>query len=246
MVYYSQHICTGLRLFWDDFPKKKIPSETWTHPPTSIAFLDFWGKKILCTAPYLKVETPLEEFSNYRRISLLPKFSKILEKMYHSRLMAFIDSNQIVYKSQYGFRKQMSTSLATIELVEDITNSRDNDESKVGVFIDLKKAFDTVDHSILIEKLYQYCIRGIASTWICSYLMNIYQYYVTLNGTNSDCINVLCGFSQGSILELIIFIFYINDMSSVSTLLKPILFEYDTNVFYFGKCIDELCSVVSI
>ena len=65
--------------------------------------------------------------------------------------MAFIDSNQILYKSQYGFRKQMSTSLAIIELVEEITNSLDNHEATVGVFIDLKKAFDTVDHSILIE-----------------------------------------------------------------------------------------------
>ena len=80
-----------------------------------------------------------KEFSNYRPISLLPQFSKILEKIYHSRLMAFIDINQILYKSQYGFRKEMSTSLAIIELVEEITNSLDNHESTVGVFIDLKR-----------------------------------------------------------------------------------------------------------
>ena len=101
-----------------------------------------------------------KEFSNYRPISLLPQFSKILEKMYHSRLMAFNVSNQVLYKSQYGFRKQMSTSLAIIELVEKITNSLDNHEATVGVVIDLKKAFDTVDHGILIEKLYHYGIRG--------------------------------------------------------------------------------------
>ena len=87
-----------------------------------------------------------KEFSNYRPISLLPQFSKILEKMYHSRLMAFI------------------------ELVEEITNSFDNHEATVGVFIDLKKAFDTVDHSILIEKLYHYGIRGTANKWVCSYI----------------------------------------------------------------------------
>ena len=80
-----------------------------------------------------------KEFSNYRPISLLPQFSKILEKMCHSRLMAFIDSNQVLYKSQYGFRKQMSTSLEIIELVEEITNSLDNHEATVGVFIDLKR-----------------------------------------------------------------------------------------------------------
>ena len=165
--------------------------------------------------------------------------------MYHSRLMAFIDSNQILYKSQYGFRKQMSTSLEIIELVEEITNSLDNHEATVGVFIDLKKAFDTVDHSILIEKLYHYGIRGTANKWICSYLMNIYQ-YVTINGTNSDYMNVLCGVPQGSILGPILFILYINDMCNVSILLKPILFADDTNLFYSGKDIDERCSVVSI
>ena len=80
-----------------------------------------------------------KEFSNYRPISLLPQFSKILDKLYHSRLITFIDSNQILYKSQYGFRKEMSTSLAIIELVEEITNSLDNHEYTVGVFIDLKR-----------------------------------------------------------------------------------------------------------
>ena len=188
-----------------------------------------------------------KEFSNYRPISLLPQFSKILDKNYHSRLMTFIDSNQILYKSQYGFRKQMSTSLAILELVEEISNSLDNHESTAGVFIDLKKAFDTVDHGILTKKLYHYGIRGIriANKWICSYLMNIYQ-YVNINGTDSDYMNVLCGVPQGSILGPILFILYINDMCNVSTLLKPILFADDTNLFYSGKDIKELCSVVSI
>ena len=135
----------------------------------------------------------------------------------------------------------MSTSLAIIELVEEITNSLDNHESTVGVFIDLKKAFDTVDHGILIEKLYHYGIRGIANKWIGSYLMNRYQ-YVNINGTNSDYMNVLCGVPHGSILGPILFILYINDMCNVSTLLKPILFADDTNLFYSGKDIKN-CAV---
>ena len=76
----------------------------------------------------------------------------------------------------------MSTSLAIIELVEEITISLDNFESTVGAFIDLKKEFDTVGHSILIEKLYHYGIRGTANKWICSYLMNIYQYVTISTG----------------------------------------------------------------
>ena len=109
----------------------------------------------------------------------------------------------------------------------------------------MSKAFDTVDHGILIEKLYHYGIRGIANKWICSYLMNRYQ-YVNINGTNSDYMNVLCGVPPGSILGPILFILYINDMCNVSTLLQPILFTGDTNLFYSGKDIKELCSVVSI
>ena len=94
----------------------------------------------------------------------------------------------------------MSTSLAIIKLVEEITNSLDNHEATVGIFIHLKKAFDTVDHGILIEKRYHYDIRGTANKWICSYLMNRYQ-YVNINGTNLDYMNVLCGVPQGSIFR---------------------------------------------
>ena len=93
----------------------------------------------------------VKEFSNYRPVSLLPQFSKRLERVFHKRLMSFLDKKYILYKSQYGFRKNMSTSLAILELVEEITNAIDDCKSTVGVFIDLKKAFDTVDHNILIK-----------------------------------------------------------------------------------------------
>ena len=100
-----------------------------------------------------------KEFSNYRPVSILPQFSKNLEKLFYKRLLAFLKSNEIIYKGQYGFRENHSTSLAHM----------DKGLSTVGVFIDIKKAFDTINHSILIKKLYKYGIRGIALKWIENY-----------------------------------------------------------------------------
>ena len=94
----------------------------------------------------------INDFTNDRPISLLSQFSKMFEKIFHNRMMSFIEEKNILYESQHGFRKNMSTSLAIIkkELVENITTSIDDRKSTVGIFIDLKKAFDTVDHDILI------------------------------------------------------------------------------------------------
>ena len=94
----------------------------------------------------------INDFTNYRPISLHSQFSKILEKIFHNRMMSFIEEKNILYESQYGFRKNMSTSLAILELVENITSSIDGCKSTVGIFIDLKKAFDTVNHDILVKK----------------------------------------------------------------------------------------------
>ena len=124
-----------------------------------------------------------QNVSNYRPISLLPQFSKILEKIFNNRLMNFLNSNNLLYLMQYGFRKNVSTSMAIMELVENITTAMDNGKFTIGVFIDLKKAFDTVDHSILGTKLYcsrhydnHYGIRGVAKQWLSSYLENRKQY----------------------------------------------------------------------
>ena len=94
----------------------------------------------------------INDFTNYRPISLLSQFSKILENIFHNRMMSFIEEKNILYESQYGFRKNMSTYLAILELVENITSSIDGCKSTVGIFIDLKKVFDTVNHDILVKK----------------------------------------------------------------------------------------------
>lgn len=183
-------------------------------------------------------------YSNYRPVSVLSQFSKILEKLFYKRLINFVDKNNILTESQYGFRSNRSTSSALIELIDNITRAIDEKEITVGIFIDLKKAFDTIDHKLLIKKLEYYGVRGVASSWIESYLFNRQQ-YVKFNGTNSIFSKVLCGVPQGSILGPLLFILYINDLCNVSEFIKFILFADDTNLFMSGKDIQLLSETLN-
>jgi len=114
--------------------------------------------------------------SNYRPISLLSIFDKLLEKLMAARLNNFLEKNNILYKYQFGFRKNYSTVLAVIDVVEDILEHLDQQDIGIGIYLDLKKAFDTVDHDILLYKLYNYGIRGVVHDWFRSYLCNRQQF----------------------------------------------------------------------
>ena len=179
-------------------------------------------------------------FTNYRPVSLLPQFSKLLEKLFSARLDKFIDKYNILTENQYGFRANRCTSDALLELVEKITNSIDKKKYTVGVFIDLKKAFDTIDHKLLLKKMELYGVRGVALNWMASYLNNRKQ-YVDIDGELSLYLTVLCGVPQGSILGPKLFILYINDICNVSKILELILFADDTNLF----CTDDNLELLS-
>ena len=165
-------------------------------------------------------------------------------KIFNKRLTSFIDAQHILSDGQYGFRSNHSTSLALTEFVEKVTSAIDKSQTTIGVFIDLKIAFDTVDHNILLSKLQCYGVRGLALEWTKSYLSNRRQ-YVCYNNSNSEFKEIKCGVPQGSIHSPLLFILYINDMCDVSKLLHIILFADDTNIFYSASNIDDVTNVVN-
>lgn len=185
-----------------------------------------------------------DSVTNYRPISLLTSFSKIFEKVMHNRLSEFIERHDILYCCQFGFRKNHSTSLALTHLVNKITSAIDRKEVTAGVFLDLSKAFDTINHDILFVKLEHYGINGLALRWIKSYFLGRRQ-FVQFKDSRSSEQNIVCGIPQGSILGPLFFILYINDISNASTLTESLIFADDTSIFYSHSDPNVLESVIN-
>ena len=183
-------------------------------------------------------------YSNCRPVAVLPCFSKILEKLMHKRLMDYIERGNILYGKQYGFRKKHSTEMAIIELTTKLTNAIDDRKLTAGIFLDLSKAFDTVDHSIITSKLEHYGKRGIALQWFKNCLSNRYQ-IVKYKDNQSGKQMIKCGVPKGSVLGPILFLPYVNDIYRCSKQSSFILFADDNNVFYQHKDIKVLIETLN-
>jgi len=177
--------------------------------------------------------------SNFRPISLLSNISKIFEKLIHKRLYSYLEKNNIIYDFQFGFRKGHSTNHALITLTEAIRSALDSNEYAVGIFLDLQKAFDTVEHSILIKKLEHYGIRGTENDLLKSYLTGRCQ-CVKSDDIKSDQIEIKHGVPQGSVLGPLLFLLYINDLHNVVKHSSTFHYADDTSLLCKGKSLKNL------
>ena len=171
---------------------------------------------------------------NYRPISLLMTISKLLEKIIHKRLSAFLIKHNILYKSQFGFRNKHNCEHAISELIGKLLHAKESGEYSASIFLDLSKAFDTINHEYLLMKMERYGIRGNAQAWFASYLSNrklIAKVKTSPSQiTYSAAHDVTYGTAQGSCLGLLLFILFSNDVHLLPLYGRLILFADDTTL----------------
>ena len=185
-----------------------------------------------------------KSIENYRPISILPAFSKIIEKIACDSLRKYFLEKQIITESQFGFMENRCTEDALLSFTGDILDAFDRNFFTIGVFLDFSKAFDTVNHHILLSKLDHYGIRHKAYDWLSPYLSNRQQYF-DYSGKQSNLSPINCGVPQGSILGPLLFVIYINDIIYSSQHLKFVLFADDSNLYASHDDLPSLIALVN-
>ncbi|CAH2084027.1 unnamed protein product [Euphydryas editha] len=194
--------------------------------------------KVAKVSPIYKSGSKLEP-GNYRPISVLPVISKIFERVIYNRLETYLTSIKFFYDKQYGFRPKSNTLSATIDLITNIKLNIDKKQIVLGVFIDLKKAFDTVSHELLLKKLFDIGLTATAYGMLKSYLSNRTQ-VVQIGKIQSSSKSINFGVPQGSILGPLLFTIYINSISGIGLTGDVTLYGDDTCLFYSGRSINDL------
>lgn len=174
-------------------------------------------------------------FDNYRPISLLPSISKVIERIVYDQLYEYFSKNHLIYDSQYGFRQLHSTELAALEITDRLSQNMDKGKISITIYLDLSKAFDTLDHEILLDKLHYYGIRNTSNDWFRSYLTNRNQ-FVSFDNHNSSMMSLSTGVPQGSILGPLLFLIAMNDIHEASNKFHSVLYADDTSL------IEPLCT----
>ena len=193
--------------------------------------------------PVFKEDSKLD-YSNYRPIFLLSNVEKILEKLMFKRLYTFLNSNYMIYNLQFEFRQQHSRFNVLINVTENIRKALDGGNIGCGVFMDLQKVFDTVDHQILLAKLNHYGIHGVSNDWFKSYMSNR-VHYVSTDGFDSGFAAINCGVPQGSALGSLVFLSYINNLNQTIKICKAHHFADDTNLLCMSNYIKKLNKLVN-
>ncbi|PNF17023.1 hypothetical protein B7P43_G02754 [Cryptotermes secundus] len=185
-----------------------------------------------------------QNITNYRPISILSVFSKILETLMYNRVVNFLNKFKLISNAQNGFRKNKSTFTAIQTFIGQIQKTLDNKQFAFGIFLDLSKAFDVINHNLLLAKLELYGLRGIAHAWMRSYLTDRTQFVeihhmdqktFKIKTLTSSLKAIKHGVPQGSVLGPLLFLLFINDLPRIIQNAEVVLFADDTNILITGN-----------